>query len=115
MKALGGAVMVHVWPAQENAGKIVRAPIAFPWVLEVAAERLAFEKLPREKSFQRTCDERDPQMRKRSLVKRDVRDLILSTVRPVLVYDTERGLREAGSKVRRNVDLEDPLSLEDPW
>lgn len=36
MFALGGAVIVHVFPAQENAGNIVRAPIAFPWVLETA-------------------------------------------------------------------------------
>lgn len=33
---LGGAVIVQVVPAQVNAGKIVRAPIAFPWVLDDA-------------------------------------------------------------------------------
>lgn len=36
--ALGGASMVQVAPLQENAGKIVREPMAFPWVLEVARE-----------------------------------------------------------------------------
>lgn len=29
-------MIVQVVPAQENAGKIVRAPIAFPWVLDDA-------------------------------------------------------------------------------
>ena len=39
--ALGGAVMVQVAPLHEKAGKIVRAPKVFPWVLEVAiGERL---------------------------------------------------------------------------
>lgn len=33
---LGGAVIVHVFPVQENAGKIVLAPIVLPCVLEVA-------------------------------------------------------------------------------
>lgn len=34
---MGGAVIVQVDPAQVNAGKIVREPIEFPWVLEDAA------------------------------------------------------------------------------
>jgi hypothetical protein len=34
--AFGGAVIVQVVPLQENAGKIVRAPIALPCVLETA-------------------------------------------------------------------------------
>lgn len=33
---LGGATMVQVEPLQVKAGKIVRAPMMFPWVLEVA-------------------------------------------------------------------------------
>lgn len=36
--ALGGAVIVQVVPLQETAGKIVRAPIWFPCVLEEAKE-----------------------------------------------------------------------------
>jgi hypothetical protein len=34
---LGGAVIVHVEPEQENAGKRVRPPMIAPCVLEVAA------------------------------------------------------------------------------
>ena len=33
----GGAVTVQVLPAHENAGKIVRPPMLFPCVLDVAA------------------------------------------------------------------------------
>lgn len=36
--ALGGAVMVHVVPAQVNVGKIVLDPIVLPWVLDDAEE-----------------------------------------------------------------------------
>lgn len=35
----GGAVMVHVAPEHEKAGNIVLAPMAFPWVLEVATNK----------------------------------------------------------------------------
>jgi len=42
MKAFGGAVMVQVVPAHVKAGKRVRPPIAFPWVLDVAAIRETF-------------------------------------------------------------------------
>ena len=39
--ASGGATMSQVLPLHLKAGKIVRAPIVFPWVLEVATiERL---------------------------------------------------------------------------
>ena len=34
--ALGGAVIVQVFPLQENSGKRVRASMALPWVEEVA-------------------------------------------------------------------------------
>jgi hypothetical protein len=34
--ASGGAVIVQVFPVQVNAGKNVRAPKLFPWVLDVA-------------------------------------------------------------------------------
>ena len=34
--AFGGAVTVQVLPEHENAGNIVRAPIALPCVLDVA-------------------------------------------------------------------------------
>jgi hypothetical protein len=34
--AFGGAVIVHVFPAQENSGKIVLWPILFPCVLDWA-------------------------------------------------------------------------------
>lgn len=48
MNALGGAVIVHEVPAQLKAGKIVRAPIVFPWVLEVpnTSEILRVERSP---------------------------------------------------------------------
>jgi len=36
--AFGGAVMVQVVPVQEKEGKIVRAPIEFPCVLDTAVE-----------------------------------------------------------------------------
>ena len=36
--AFGGAVTVQVVPAHENAGKIVRPPMLFPCVLDVAAD-----------------------------------------------------------------------------
>jgi len=38
MPAFGGAVIVHMVPEHEKAGKIVRAPMVFPWVLDVAVE-----------------------------------------------------------------------------
>lgn len=37
MFAFGGATTVQVLPLQENSGNSVRAPIALPWVEEVAA------------------------------------------------------------------------------
>lgn len=36
--AFGGAVIVHDVPLHVNAGKSVRAPIAFPCVLDVAVD-----------------------------------------------------------------------------
>jgi hypothetical protein len=36
--AFGGVVIVHMVPEHEKAGKIVRDPIVFPWVLDVAVE-----------------------------------------------------------------------------
>lgn len=46
--ALGGAVTVQVFPLQVTAGKIVRWPMAFPWVLttEPKRETLRFAVLP---------------------------------------------------------------------
>ena len=38
--ALGGAVIVHVVPAQVKAGKMVLAPIVLPWVLDVAVNKI---------------------------------------------------------------------------
>jgi len=46
--AFGGAVMVHVVPEQDNAGKIVLCPMLFPCVLESApmSEAFMFAVLP---------------------------------------------------------------------
>jgi hypothetical protein len=38
MFAFGGAVMVQDVPEQLKAGKSVREPIVFPWVLETAKQ-----------------------------------------------------------------------------
>jgi hypothetical protein len=42
--ALGGAVIVHVWPEQEKAGKMVLPPIVLPCVLDVAVLTLSIYK-----------------------------------------------------------------------
>jgi hypothetical protein len=44
--AFGGAVTVHEFPLQENSGKMVRWPIAFPWVLTTDPRRETFVQVP---------------------------------------------------------------------